>query len=112
MPNVVVRKSIAAKYCRDERWDIFMRLIQLVRSEYEEETKSLLNPTVVTNALINAGARKMEAQLLANKPERYQIRDLARIDFPYVTLTVYDNGNIVIQPTKENYGTQRPFQKD
>jgi hypothetical protein len=58
MPNVVARKSIAAKYCRDERWDIFGRLIQLVCGEYEEKTKSLLSPMVLANAMIAAGGRK------------------------------------------------------
>jgi hypothetical protein len=112
MPNVVARKSIAAKYCRDERWDIFGRLIQLVCGEYEEKTKSLLSPMVLANAMIAAGGRKMEVQLLKNKPERYQIRDLARIGFPYVTLTAYDDGSVVVQPTKEDYGTQRLVHQD
>jgi hypothetical protein len=114
MPNVVARKSIAAKYCRDERWDIFGRLIQLVCGEYEEKTNRmvLLSPSVLAKALISAGARKMEVQLISGKPERYQIRDLARIGFPYVTLTAYDDGSVVVQPTKEDYGTQRLVHQD
>jgi hypothetical protein len=102
MTSPIISKRIRAKYIRDERWDIVVHLLKLLKDEAETQYGVNLSYEAIVDALTKAGAIKMEVQLIAGKPPRYQIRHLAKVGYPTVEFTVYDNGSLTIVPSEKD----------
>jgi hypothetical protein len=100
MALALISKTIRAKYIRDERWDIVTHLLKLLKDEAEAHYNVTISDEDIVDALTKAGAIKMEAQLIAGKPPRYQIRHLAKVGYPEVKFTVYDDGSMSISPSE------------
>jgi hypothetical protein len=108
MANLVAKLTIAAKYCRDERWDIFSRLFQQVALTYLDRTGKYLTQQALVDALIKAGSIEV-ANLIAGKPPRYSLRQLTKIGYPYVVVAVYEDDTVIVGPVKEECDGTKPL---
>ncbi len=84
--------SFAARYCREERWDIFNRAIQILRERLEGMGRRL-DGGLVGRALLDAGLTTRHGSL------RPSIAPLAR-STPRVRLTAYSDGTFGIDATE------------
>jgi hypothetical protein len=98
--NVIASTSIPNKYLRYERWDMFIASLQELFNDYENAVDNPVTPQHFEDNAIaeleNKGARKMEAQLMADKPPRYQLRGVTKTGFLSTKISVHEDGSVSI----------------
>jgi S-adenosylmethionine:tRNA-ribosyltransferase-isomerase (queuine synthetase) len=98
--EMVCYVTIPNKYMRDERWDVFTTSIQKLFNAYENAVSNPLTAQQFEDNLIaeleKKGARKVEAQLIAGKRPRYQLRGVTKTGFLTTKISVYEDGSIII----------------